>query len=324
MISVIIPVYNVEKYLRRCVDSVLNQSYRDLEIILVDDGSLDKSSHICDEYALLDCRVKVIHKKNGGQSSARNAALNYTLSGDFISFVDSDDWIEPDAFEYCIKLVNEYNAECVQYEVNFSDGTNKTVANPKEFIKVYEGKDVLQYFMYRATIAPGGYSVWGGIYNRKLLDGLRFREGKINEDIDFKFKMLQRCQMMIVSNQKKYDYFQDSQSTTRGGLRSRDFQLREAADLLCDLASKEEYGTIAELGRVKKARTAFSLLCKIAFYGVADESIDKKQTVCSLTAEHRRNLPILLKAPIPMSRKVLAVLLAVNFNLTEKILKFKK
>ena len=99
-ISVIVPVYNVEYYLKQCLDSIVNQTYRNLEIILVDDGSTDSSGDICDEYAQIDARIKVIHKENGGLSSARNAGLDVcTSGGELIAFVDSDDWLELDMFE---------------------------------------------------------------------------------------------------------------------------------------------------------------------------------------------------------------------------------
>ena len=323
-ISVIIPVYNVKKYLRRCVDSVLTQTFENLEIILVDDGSPDGCPHICDEYAERDSRVTALHKKNGGQSSARNAALDCPLKGDFVTFVDSDDWIEQDTYKYCMDLLEKYDADCVQYEINLTDSFDKKPANPPEEINVYSDKDVLQYFMLRATKRSGGYSMCGGIFQRSLIEGLRFREGKINEDIDFKYKLLERSKRMVVTNQIKYNYFQQEESTSTGGLRQRDFQLREAADLLCELSSKESYGNIAFLGKVKKARTAFSLLSKIAYYGVADQTIDKKETVKKLTKEHRKNVKMLLKAPLPLSRKALAVMFAVNYPLTEKIIRLAK
>lgn len=322
-ISVIIPVYNVEKYLRRCVDSILNQTYKNLEVILVDDGSPDGCPAICDEYANQEVRVRVVHKINGGLSSARNAGLE-VVSGDFVTFVDSDDWIELDTYEYCIRLLEKHQAECVQYEIRLTDSPENHASQPKEQVDVYEGKDVLQYFMHRSTIASGGYSVCGGIYQRGLLDGFRFREGKINEDIDYKFKVMQRCRKLIVTNQKKYNYFQSGDTISAGGLKKKDFQLREAAELLCDMASKESYGTIAFLGEVKKARTAFSLLSKIAYFGIADSTIDKRQTVKGLTAEHRKNVGTLLKAPIPMSRKVLAVMFAINYKITETAIRLAK
>ena len=323
-VSIIIPVYNVENYLRRCVDSVLNQTYKNLEVILVDDGSTDSSGQICDEYLNKDSRVIVYHKQNGGQSSARNVALESNLSGDVITFVDSDDWIAPDTYEYAIRLMEQYQTDCVQYEVRLTDSPEKNVEQPVEQVKVLKGKDVLQYFMLRSTQASGGYSMCVCLCQTRLLDGIRFREGKINEDIDFKFRVMQRSQSIVLTNQIKYYYFQSGNSTSGAGLRKRDFQLRDAADLLCDMASKEDYGTIAFLGKVKKARTAFSLLCKIAYYGIADKAIDKRQVVTDLTSEHRKSLGTLIKAPIPLSRKILAVLFAINYTMTENIIKFAK
>ena len=323
-VSVIIPVYNVENYLRRCVDSVLNQTYKNLEVILVDDGSTDSSGQICDEYLNKDSRVIVYHKQNGGQSSARNVALENNLSGDFITFVDSDDWIALDTYEYGIGLMEQYQSDCVQYEINLTDSPEKIVEQSAEEINVFAGKDVLQYFMMRSTIASGGYSLCVCLCQKQLLDGLRFREGNINEDIDFKCNVMKRCQKLVVSNQKKYNYFQSGNSTSGAGLKKRDFQLRDAADILYELTKSEEYGTIAFLGKVKKARTAFSLLSKIAYFGIADLSIDKRETVKKLTAEHRKNVGTLLKAPIPMSRKALAVMFAINFKMTETAIHLAK
>ncbi len=110
LISIIIPVYNVERYLRECIDSIIAQTYKNLEIILVDDGSSDKSGEICDEYSKKDSRIKVIHKKNGGLSDARNVALDIA-KGDYIGFIDSDDYIEKDMFQILYNLAEEYNAE---------------------------------------------------------------------------------------------------------------------------------------------------------------------------------------------------------------------
>lgn len=324
IITVIIPVYNVELYLRRCVDSVLNQTYDNLEIVLVDDGSPDGSPAICDEYAKKDSRVIVIHKKNGGLSSARNAALDSPLKGDYITFVDSDDWIEEDTYEYCAKLLEHYKADCVQFEINLTNSPDRKVINTAEEISVFSNKDVLQYFMLRSTKRSGGYSMCGGVFLRSLFEGLRFREGKINEDIDYKYMLLEKCKTMVVTNQKKYNYFQQEESISAGGLRQRDFQLREAADLLCELSSSETYGTIAFLGQVKKARTAFSLLSKIAYFGIADPTIDKKEIVMELTREHRNNVRTLLKAPLPLSRKFLATMFAISYPMTESLIHLVK
>lgn len=112
MISIIIPVYNVEKYLRRCIDSILSQTYTDFEAILVDDGSTDESGKICDEYALKDSRIKVIHKKNGGVSAARNSGLDVAV-GEYVAFCDSDDYLSADYLEVIFNSLKENNADCV-------------------------------------------------------------------------------------------------------------------------------------------------------------------------------------------------------------------
>jgi glycosyltransferase involved in cell wall biosynthesis len=324
LISVIIPVYNVEKYLKRCVDSVLNQTYKNIEVILVDDGSPDGCPAICDEYAVRDSRVTVLHKYNGGLSSARNEALNSHPKGDFVTFVDSDDWIELDTYEYCVHLLNQnIGTDVVQFDSTAINDHYQKKRNPKEILRIYKGKDILQHYLF-STTKSSGYSVCRCLFSSHLIGNLRFREGKINEDIDWKYQVLERSHKMIDSNQIKYFYYQSGESTSGGPLKFRDFQLREAAELLCNLTQKESYGDIAFLGRVKKARTAFSLLSKIAYYGIDDSSIDKNKTIKELTIEHRGNLLILLKSPIPLSRKILAVLFAVNYKIAETLVHFVK
>ena len=109
-VSVVVPIYKVEKYISRCIESIINQSYKNLEIILVDDGSPDKCGDICEEYALKDSRIKVLHKETGGLSDARNFGMNY-VSGEYTLFVDSDDWLELNMIETMIKLVNKYDRD---------------------------------------------------------------------------------------------------------------------------------------------------------------------------------------------------------------------
>lgn len=323
-ISVIIPVYNVEKYLRRCVDSVLTQTYENLEVILVDDGSPDGCPQICDEYANKDSRIRVIHKKNGGLSSARNAALDRGLTGDYVTFVDSDDWIAKDYYKHGIELIEKTGADVLQVDYAIASDEKVSKEDPSvEKVEVLEGKDILQYYL-TTTTTTGSYSVWRCLFSLNLIGNIRFRDGKINEDIDWKYKVLKRTKKFAVTNRVMCFYYQSGDSISSGGLKKRDFQLREAAEILCDLTADETYGTIAFLGRVKKARTAFSLLSKIAYYGVADQTIDKKETVKKLTKEHRKNVKMLLKAPLPLSRKALAVMFAVNYPLTEKIIRLAK
>lgn len=315
-VSLIVPVFKVEKYLRRCVDSILTQTYQNIEVILVDDGSPDACPGICDEYAAKDRRVRVIHQRNAGLSGARNAGLA-AVSGQYVGFVDSDDWIAKDTIGYCLDLLDTYKADSIQFDIAFVSNESP-VESPKEIIDVFTGKEILQYYMDSSTRKSGGYSVCRCLFPADAACKCEFRTGKINEDIDYKFKVLSQCQKLVISNQCKYYYWQGGESISAGGLKQKDFDLYEAADALAELTSEESYGTIAFLGKVKQARTAMSLLCKIAYYGIADSSIEKKEIVEKLTKEHRKNLKVLLKAPIPWSRKILSVLFAINYNITER------
>lgn len=316
-ISIIIPVYKVEKYLKRCVDSILNQTYKNLEVILVDDGSPDNSPLICDDYAKKDMRIKVVHKKNGGLSSARNAGLGVS-TGQYLTFVDSDDWIESDTIEYCVQLIQRYSANAVQFNIALVSDPNVNLQQPVEEVKVYQNKEILEFYLDSSTRGSGGYSVCRCLFEAHTAKQFMFREGKINEDIDYKYKVFRECEKLVVTNQTKYLYWQGDESISTGGLRRKDFELREAAELLCEMTSKETFGRIKFLGEVKKARSAFSFLCKIAYYGVSDATIDKTQIVRELTTEHRKNVVLLLKAPLALSRKILVLLFAINFTITEK------
>ena len=324
-ISVIIPVYKVERFLDYCVKSVVNQTYKKLEIILVDDGSPDNCPQICDEWALRDSRIRTVHRVNGGLSCARNTGLS-VATGDFIVFLDSDDWIAPNTVEYSLKLLKENDADLVQYQIYETSVETYSVHQPKVKNTICKNRDeIIQFYMTSTTSGVGGdYSVCQCLFPKWALEGESFRIGKINEDIDFKYRVLSKCKKMVVTNQYKYFYRQGEVTTSMGGLKKKDFDLYEVGNILAELTSKEKYGAIAFLGKVKQARTPLSLLCKIAYFGIADPTINKSEIVNKLLKEHRANLSILLKSPLPLSRKILALLFAVNYKLTETCIKLVK
>jgi len=322
-ISVIIPVYKVEEFLCRCVDSVLNQTYKNLEVVLVDDGSPDGCPAICDEYAKKDNRIVVIHKKNGGPSSARNAALDSPLKGDYITFVDSDDWIAPDTYEYCVRTMAANDADIIQYGYTTTKEHTLTTNIKREIIETYTGREILKYYLL-STYKTGSYSVCRCLFPIRSIGEYRFREGKINEDIDFKFKVLKNTKRLVVSNLVKYFYYQHGETISSGGLRKKDYDLYEAADELYKLAVNENDPEIERLALYKKSRTPFSLLSKIAYFGISDETIEKKETIKLLTIEHRRNVGVLLRSPMTISRKLLAVCFAINFEIAEVLVKLVK
>lgn len=199
LISVIVPVYNVEPYLRKCVDSILNQTYRNLEIILVDDGSPDGCPAICDEYAEKDERVKVIHKKNGGLSDARNAGMA-VARGEYLSFVDSDDMLPPDAMEILIKTAISEKADIVIGGHNrFEDAPaapNDLQFSVKRWTPVEAMADMLR----------NGCASWARLYRRELHQSILFPVGEINEDEAIVLPLLEKCKTIAVTNAVVYHY----------------------------------------------------------------------------------------------------------------------
>ena len=184
-ISVIVPVYKVEQYLERCVDSIINQTYRNLEIILVDDGSPDRCPEICDRYSEADSRIKAIHRKNGGLSAARNTGLK-AATGDYIALVDSDDYININMFADMMEQLLLHKADIVmcdcKYVYDIDDKTDITekAVNPK--ITSIDGR-IAQYYSYKDDYTRIVFNVaWNKIYKRKLFDGITYPEGRIHED----------------------------------------------------------------------------------------------------------------------------------------------
>lgn len=202
-ISVIIPVYKVEPYLRGCLNSIVNQTYENLEIILVDDGSPDGCGAICDEYAARDRRIRVIHKTNGGVSSARNAGLR-AAAGEWIGWVDSDDWIEPDMYEYLLSHALSAGADitvCGRLERYrdrsvFRGWEREETLDTETALELLLKNDVMQNYL------------WDKLWRRGLFDGLSFPEGRTFEDIAIMHRLFVRARRIVCLPEAKYNYFQ--------------------------------------------------------------------------------------------------------------------
>lgn len=183
MISVIVPVYNVEPYLRKCLDSILAQTYQDLEILIIDDGSTDGSGKICDEYPEKDERIRVFHTENKGLSAARNLGLD-NATGDWIGFIDSDDWIEPDMYEVLIKRAEETGADVVECGCH-ADYTTTSYEH-SAIQKTVSGIDAVEALI-RGEIRT---QVWNKIWRRHLFIDIRFPEGHSFEDVATTYKLV--------------------------------------------------------------------------------------------------------------------------------------
>ncbi|MFX0558414.1 glycosyltransferase family 2 protein [Maribacter sp. CXY002] len=212
LVSVIVPVYNVEAYLHRCVQSILEQSYTHLEIILVNDGSADNSGEICDQLAQTDNRIKVIHQENNGVSAARNNALDIA-NGEYISFVDSDDWIHTRYIELLAKVLTEMDADIAECDKIYTH-TYIEQQEVDEFSPVLLDKT-------SAIARSLKYGIWGVPYRmfRKTAVGdVRFNKVTIAEDAFFTFEILAKVKSMGVLYDKLYYYYHNSESATKNSL----------------------------------------------------------------------------------------------------------
>ena len=212
-ISVIVPVYNVEPYLAKCVDSILEQSYTNLEVILVNDGSKDSSGSICDDFARKDHRVRVIHKENGGLSSARNVGIE-AATGEYISFIDSDDWIEPAAYEHLLELMEKYQVKLVcggNYDVDGRTGKKTLGVCPKREEVVTAEEFVGRMFLWDGCDS----SVCDKIFHRSLLETFRFPEGQVCEDVAITYKIVLGAERAVFSEVPFYNYYHRVGSISR-------------------------------------------------------------------------------------------------------------
>jgi glycosyltransferase involved in cell wall biosynthesis len=216
-----VPVYNVEDYVAKCIESITNQTYGNLEIILIDDGSTDKSGDICDEYSKKDNRVIVVHQENQGLSMARNNALDIA-GGDYIGFVDSDDWISPDMYYILYSNIIEYDADMAICNFHFVDQNGDVVLDSEgKYIyeknaavvkAVLQNDDKMAHYFHFDT-----YDVvaWNKLYDKKLFDGIRYPCGKIFEDTFTTHKLIDKADKIVVLPEYEYFYLCRDDSITK-------------------------------------------------------------------------------------------------------------
>lgn len=214
VLTVIIPVYNVEEYVEECLNSVIGQTYKNLQILLVDDGSTDSSGEICEQFALKDKRIQVLHKENGGLADARNYAFPY-IKGEYVAFVDSDDYIAIDMYEKLISLIEEYHADVAMaklcsVEDELGQGSRKVeVLNRDELLIAYANVEAENH------ISP---AVWLRVYRSEKIEDIRFPKGKLYEDIMFSSQYFDKIKIAIKLNQCLYFYRRRENSITVGSM----------------------------------------------------------------------------------------------------------
>lgn len=280
LISVIIPVYKVEKYLNKCINSVINQTYSNLEIILVDDGSPDNCGNICDNYAKKDKRIKVIHKQNGGLSSARNAGLEIA-TGSLISFIDSDDYVDIKMLEELKNNMEKYNSDisvCNFYKKYKFIKKIKTKVN-KEYVfqnkeKYTEAKDG------NRCINP---CAWNKLYKKEIFNNIRYPEGKIFEDSYVIYDIADTVDKISYTPKALYFYRARKSSITKSKKKNNYDQV-DALSKNIDFLTKKKYFDLADKEKYRKVHALLSIAYKSGIQDINDESYKEEKELVLKTA----------------------------------------
>jgi len=258
LISVIVPIYNVEAYLPRCVDSICAQTYRNLEIILVDDGSPDGSGAICDAYAQKDARVRVIHKENGGLSSARNAGINIA-QGEYLAFVDSDDWIEQDSYACLLSALQKYDAKLVcggRYDVDGATLEKKVGLCPQKDECITGEEMAGRIFIWDNCDS----SACDKLYHRSLFENFRYPEGRVCEDVPVTYRIVLQAGRVVMCAKPFYNYFHRPGSISNSSVSEKTFHFSEHTAVIYPYI-REHYPAIADKARYQRVRSlAYNLL----------------------------------------------------------------
>lgn len=214
LVSVIVPIYNVESYLRRCLDSICCQTYKNLQILLIDDGSPDSCGAICDEYTVKDSRVMAIHQENEGLSGARNNGLLFA-EGEYVAFVDSDDWLHPEMYETLMRMIVSHDLDMARCAAIGTDGeTEEHILPPPELANtVILGEDIFKLYFTEFLCKV----VWNALYKKNIVEGILSPERCHSQDNYVSGRYLYRSQRMMMTDKPLYYYFKNPTSTTHGG-----------------------------------------------------------------------------------------------------------
>lgn len=281
LVSIIVPIYNVEKYIKECIDSIINQTYKNLEIILVDDGSPDICPKICDEYSKKDKRIKVIHKENGGLSSARNAGLD-VAKGEYVSFIDSDDVVDEKFIETLYNLCIENNCDISECDfTRFEEEVIKSDVEPN--INVYTNKEmqlrIYSDFYIRTII------VCNKLFKKYLYDDIRFPIGKIHEDEFTTYKIFHACKLHIcTTSEVLYFYRYNAASITRKKFNVKRFDALEAYEERMSF-----YKNLGELELYKLTNVRYQETIESYFMILMESDKSLRKYIHNITRKARKN-----------------------------------
>ncbi len=291
-ISVIIPVYNVEQYLRDCIESVISQSKKEIEIILVDDGSTDNSGKICDEYAFHYERVKVIHKKNAGLGYARNSGLDIAI-GKYIFFLDSDDWMPPETLSYLFSFAEENKADLVCFPFYYvNDRTFSEYNEDSIIIKRYDTFDALKnYFSGGGNVSS---TAWSKFYSRSIWNDLRFSNTPIHEDAEIIHLILDSAKNIFFTSRRCYVQYIRPVSIMQSPIKKKNFFSIVCADNHLRFC-KEKYPELIDFAMMEKIVRQYILFDRIEKEKVKKEFYDEYFSLKREIKTNLLNLPVSLR-----------------------------
>lgn len=305
-ISVIIPVYNVEKYLDRCLNTVTNQSYTDLEIILIDDGSKDCSGAKCDDWAKKDSRIKVVHQKNKGAGAARNAGLKIA-SGKYIGFVDSDDWIDPDMYMKLHDMLQSHpEAQMSMCGTARTSKPSKIRLEVENAIESVSTEKMLRRF-FRENGGESDFGIYTKLIDRGILENFTFVEGTVSEDVIASYYFISHSKKIIYTPEKLYFYFDENTAgVTRHPVGKRDFEYISAFKRIKDEID-ENFPGLSNLAWKNYVRANYTILSKMKIYGFDKKDKRLVEKYYEMRKIVRQNFFMLLELKMSFARKVLLI-----------------
>lgn len=305
LISIILPIYNVEAYLPTCMESIFNQTYSNLEIIMVDDGSKDNCSKMCDEYAKMDSRVIVYHKVNGGLSDARNYGIK-RAKGKYITCIDPDDYVDIDYIEYLYNLLEKFKVSLsvCQHRVKYDNGKVTDFGTKGE--EKLSSKDCLERMLYHDTIDT---SAWAKLYHRDLFSNVEYPTGKLFEDIGTTYALFLQCENIAVGYESKYNYIFHQNSIVNSNFKPNKLDLIEMTDKMAQDVIKV-YPDLKEAVLRRRVYSRFSTLNQML--NTSEYNMERNQILEFIKVNNKN---VILNKKAPNRDKIAILLLSMSYSI---------
>lgn len=304
-VSIVLPIYNVQQYLDRCMDTLFNQTYKDIEILMINDGSTDKCGEMCDRYRQIDSRVCVFHKANGGLSDARNYGIE-RAHGNYITCIDPDDFVDVNYVEYLAELVKKYNTKMAicQHRVIYDNGTIKDFGKCGD--EVLDNKVCIERMLYHDVIDT---SAWGKIYRKDLFENVKYPKGKIFEDIGTTYELMLQCSRIAVGYESRYNYIFHNQSIVNSEFSISKFDLIEMTDKM----GKDVLNVFPELINAVKRRQVYSRISTLNQMLLESGYKNERKNILCFIKNNRKS--VFLNPKTPKRDRVALILLSINYYL---------